>query len=155
MRTRPVISAKQTQQQSQREQEQLRTIYRGLTKRSSSTSRVSLVVDDDGKRTEIAVPSSLERLIAEIAETLSQGDGVALIPLSDSLTTSQAADLLGVSRQYLQRLLDKGVIPFHMVGAHHRLKIQDVLAYQQQREKTRKQALTEIIQLGEELQDSE
>lgn len=49
------------------------------------------------------------------------------------LTTQQAADVLGVGRPTVRRLIDTGDVPAEKVGNRHRLLLSDVLAYQQQR----------------------
>lgn len=54
------------------------------------------------------------------------------------LTTVQAADILHVSRPFLIKLLEEGQIPYHKVGKHRRIQVEDVMNYKhsinQQRE---------------------
>jgi excisionase family DNA binding protein len=60
------------------------------------------------------------------------------------MTTQSAADLLGVSRQYVVQLLEEGKIPFHKVGTHRRVSMKDVLEFRRKRDASRKRMLGEI-----------
>ncbi len=72
------------------------------------------------------------------------GDAVTLVPVHQQLTTQQAADILNVSRTYLIKLLDYGVMDHHKVGRHHRVRARDVLEYKQKMEAERSDALSEL-----------
>lgn len=49
------------------------------------------------------------------------------------LTTQEAADFLGVSRATLAKLLEDDHIPFTEVGRHHRIMLNDLQKYAEQR----------------------
>jgi len=81
---------------------------------------------------EVELPVSVVRALARILEELAEGRDVAVLGEGgghDELTTSQAAELLGMSRPTLINLLTQGEIPFRMVGTHRRLSLAHVLAY--------------------------
>jgi excisionase family DNA binding protein len=98
----------------------------------------------------IAIPESVFYVLERVAELLARGDAITIVPIGKELTTQQAADLLNVSRQYLVRLLDDGRVPFTKTGKHRRLRIEDVLAFKETRDKERKTALDKLTQLSEE-----
>jgi len=77
---------------------------------------------------------------------------ITLIPHDKELTTKEAADILNFSRPFLIRLLDRDEIPYHRVGTHRRLRVEDVLAYREQRAAHRREKLRELTSLSEEVE---
>jgi excisionase family DNA binding protein len=67
-------------------------------------------------------------------------------PLAQRLTTQEAADLLGVSRPTLIKLLADGRIPFEQPGRHRRIRLDDLLAYRDRRRNERSNSLDELVQ---------
>jgi excisionase family DNA binding protein len=68
------------------------------------------------------------------------------------LTPEEAAQLLNVPRPYIVRLMDEGVIPWHLVGKdNQRAKYQDVLTYKQDHKHSRLAALDRLSALDQEL----
>ena len=89
----------------------------------------------------VEIPVQAVRLLREMLDQMARGNSVALTPVHAELTTRQAADLLQVSRTFLVRLLDKGQIPCRKVGAHRRVRTDDILAYRRDTESRRRDAL--------------
>jgi excisionase family DNA binding protein len=76
------------------------------------------------------------------------GSGVSwssCTPAPGSLTTQEAADLLGISRPTLIRLLGDGKIPFEQPGRHRRIRLDDLLTYRDQRRQERSETLDELV----------
>jgi excisionase family DNA binding protein len=99
----------------------------------------------------IDLPEAVLEALKLIVDAMARGQSLTLVPHDKELTTQDAADLLHVSRPHLIKLLDTGELPFHRVGTHRRIKIEDMLAYQQRRDETRKAALDELARVSEEL----
>src|SRR5829696_8390922 len=99
----------------------------------------------------IAVPAAVLRAVVGLLRALHQGETATIVPGHAYLTTQQAADLLGVSRQYLVGLLDRGALPHVKTGTHRRVLATDLLRYQRQRDARRRGALDRLAALSEDL----
>ncbi|WP_106850305.1 helix-turn-helix domain-containing protein [Blastococcus sp. Marseille-P5729] len=58
---------------------------------------------------------------------------------SRTLTPSQVAERLGMSRTHLYKLLDRGEIVSHRVGRDRRVRIEDLVAYETRRQSARRE----------------
>lgn len=106
------------------------------------------VIDRDGHR--IDLPDTLAAVVARAASLMSEGHKVSVIADDEMLTTQAAAERLNVSRQYVVRLVDHGVLPSIKVGTHRRLRLVDVLTYKGQRDTDRDAALDRLAVLSED-----
>ena len=82
----------------------------------------------DGAHLEL--PAELLEVLELAATALAEGRPVTLSLHEQVLSTQEAADLLGVSRPTLVRLLDQGVIAYDQPRRHRRVQLADLLAYQ-------------------------
>lgn len=99
----------------------------------------------------VALPLSALRLLDAILEANANGHAVTVMPSHGELTPNQAAEMLGVSRPYLIKLLDEGRIPFRRVGAHRRIRADALSRYQQQEEQRQLEALAALQAQAQEL----
>lgn len=97
------------------------------------------------------IPESIRIVLVIAIDELAKGNAVSVVPVHAQLTPRQAAELLGVSRPYVVRLLDEGRIPATRVGAHRRLLLSDVLAFKQGRDAARRRGLDELAKESERL----
>ena len=101
-----------------------------------SGSQVVLRLPDGG---EVVLPASLVRVLAASAGELSAGHAVTVLASDVRLTPAEVGELLGFSRPFVARLLDRGEIPAdHLPGSRHRVvRLSDVLEFQGRRERRR------------------
>jgi excisionase family DNA binding protein len=92
----------------------------------------------------IKLPERSYRLLMRIIDDLAEGKAVSITTAAQEMTTQQAANFLGVSRQFLVRLLDDGQIPFHRAGTHRRVYFQDMISYRNVRDRRRHVAIVEM-----------
>ena len=84
-----------------------------------------------GEAQDLALPLPVLELIATLIREAAAGHAVSLLPTEQELSTTEAAQLLGISRPFLvSHLLETGKLPYQMVGTHRRIALRDVLAYQ-------------------------
>ena len=79
-----------------------------------------------------------------VLKNLQAGKAISIVPEHQQLTTQRAANILGVSRPFLVKLVENGDIPFHMVGAHRRIYLRDLLDYKRRRDASRHEAINKM-----------
>ncbi|MDR3360774.1 MAG: excisionase family DNA-binding protein [Bifidobacteriaceae bacterium] len=99
------------------------------------------LVGPDGERVEL--PDQVHDALTRVVKALRQGCAVTVAPVSMRLTTSQAAEMLGVSRPTFVRLLDDGEIPYDRPRRHRLVRLDDVLAFKERRRAGRRALLAE------------
>ncbi|NKB17146.1 MAG: helix-turn-helix domain-containing protein [Pseudanabaena sp. CRU_2_10] len=107
------------------------------------------LVGMDGE--EIPLPDSIYQALRQVIHMMAAGQVISLVPYDHYLSSQEAADLLNVSRPYLYTLLEQGQIPYIKVGTHRRIQFEDLIKYKQQRDGQRRQALSELALMSQEL----
>lgn len=96
---------------------------------------------------QVDFPENLISVLTYIAKAMQQDDELLLMKRHRVLTTQEAADFVGVSRQYMVRLMDSGVIPCERTGKHRRVRLSDIVAYQQHRAAMGKAAMDSMTDM--------
>ncbi len=121
---------------SESDQRQVLELYQKIQR-----SRAKLL-GPDGRTQNL--PVSLYEFLVKLIADLCEGQSVAIVQNDAQLTTVEAARMLGVSRQFLIKLLERDEISHHMVGTHRRVYVRDLLAYKAKRDSKRRQVLDEL-----------
>ncbi|MDP1807448.1 MAG: helix-turn-helix domain-containing protein [Acidimicrobiales bacterium] len=87
----------------------------------------------------LPVPGVLAKAWRAVAAELANGGTVTVLPAESLLTPTEAAELLGLSRPYVARLIDAGTIPAERLtnSRHRRIRLRDLLTYQDHRQRQR------------------
>ena len=132
------------------EVEQAKISSRTLSK-YADVDRVQLALRGcNGESDDLVLPGHVLQLLLDVLSEMSKGNAVSLIPHHQEVSSQEAANLLNVSRPFLVGLLEKGDIPFRKVGAHRRVLLRDVLAYKEQTDRRRMQALDKLTALSQD-----
>lgn len=92
----------------------------------------------------IEIPAGLHAVLRQVVEAMKAGKAVTVAPQNKLLTTQQAADLLGVSRPTVVKLIDEGKLAAETPGKRRRMvKLDDLLAYRAKRREQQYRALLE------------
>lgn len=146
--TEPNLSAEHPVAPAPEESELLRTFDRYRPSPTSPAAMAKLVAPD-GR--EFLLPASMYEILRQASHQLAAGLGVSIVPVGTRLSTQQAADLLGVSRPHVVKLLDSGEVPHVKVGKHRRVLLEDLLAYRDRQSARRAEALDELVRLFDDL----
>ena len=110
---------------------------------SLQASGHALLTSPDGRQ--IALPAPVFNLLVQVLSAMKQGRVLTLMPEDEAFTTQAAADRLGMSRQHLVNLLERGELPFHRVGKHRRVRLKDLLTYERTRALDRRARLDALF----------
>ena len=117
--------------------------------RHMQNSSVSIKVQN--RKEALIIPKKALVLLFDILNNMADGKSITLIPSDAELSTQQAADLLNVSRPHIVKLLEKGEIPFKKVGAHRRIELKDLIAYDKKLKKIRAEKLEFLAKQAQDL----
>lgn len=102
---------------------------------------------------EVDVPEHLASFVSHVINTVAQGATIQVRTMPEEVSTTVAADHLGISRPTLMKMIREGLLNAHMVGSHHRLKWSDVEDFETRRAVDRPEAARHLRELGRELDD--
>lgn len=73
--------------------------------------------------------NTVEVAVREMLDDVAHGARVVVLRAEDEVTPAQAAEILGVTRQFVDRLCEDGVLAFRRLpgSRHRRIRVQDVI----------------------------
>jgi excisionase family DNA binding protein len=141
----PIINSNETRvMTTARETELARGVLSSLEGEAGS-----LVVERAGQR-KSALPPEIGKLLQHVLAVMARGGTVTVSTVPKELTTTAAAEVLGISRPTLMKMIGDGAIPAHRVGTHHRLHSEDVFAALRARRARERAAFAELLELEDD-----
>lgn len=110
-----------------------------------------IVLDEANQEQRLVLAPQLSKLLRDILSHIEKGEGVTFVPTSKQLTTQQAADILNVSRPFLIKQLEDGLVKYSKVGRHRRVEARDLFEYKRARDAERDGHLDDLIGKDQEL----
>lgn len=98
-------------------------------------------------------PDHLQEVLLDALKALADNGEVFIGKMPEELTSTVAADTLGVSRPTLIKWVQEGKIDSYKVGSHARFRREDVLALKEQRAEDRRASFAELRALDAEFDD--
>lgn len=100
--------------------------------------------------TEVDLPHDLQNVLLGTVRSIASNGRVTIGRMPDELTSTVAADLLGISRPTLMKWARDGEIDSFTVGTHTRFQREEVLRVQALRAQRRATAHGELLAVDEE-----
>lgn len=117
-----------------------------LGRLKSVTEPTATLTGPDGEQ--IVLPPEVFETLRDVVKMMAEGQAIMLAPVNLRLTTQEAADLLGISRQSFIKVLDAGEVAFKKIGRHRRVRLDDLLEYKTRRSRQRREALDRMVEIA-------
>ncbi len=98
---------------------------------------------------------TLRDVVTSLLERVAEGDSVSILSKNKEYTTSEAAEILNVSKTYLLKVIDRGELPCRKIGKHRRVRAQDLYTYKLIYEREREEALQKLYSLSNAYESEE
>lgn len=109
-----------------------------------------------GKHDRVELTEQLHEILKRVVYALSHGQSISILTRDQEISTQQAAEILGLSRPTVVRLIEDGELHAHVPGAVRRkLRLADVLAYREELRARRNKFITETSAELDDFTDDE
>jgi len=112
--------------------DQIGALVSYLKRRDALTRNAAIHLAGDGQHLEL--PESLHRLLLQVLESMMAGNAVTVATHRQPMTIQQTADLLGISRATVDKLIQRGDLAAHTGSKGRRvITLDDLLEYRNRR----------------------
>jgi excisionase family DNA binding protein len=92
------------------------------------------------------LPATAREAFGRLVDVLESNADAVVFPADATVTTQQAAALLGVSRMTVVRLVDRGELTAEGGAVHRRISVSDLARYQAEASRRRRSAMAELAE---------
>ena len=112
--------------------DQIAALFSHLKRKDPLTRNAPIHLAGDGQYLEL--PESLHQLLLQVLESMMAGNAVTVVAHRQPMTIQQTADLLGVSRATVGKLIERGDLAAHTGSKGRRvITFDDLLEYRNRR----------------------
>lgn len=112
--------------------------------RHGSSPTPAFFLSGPGKHDRVELTEQLHAILKQVVQALSHGQSISILTRDQEISTQQAAEILGLSRPTVVKLIESGELRAHVPGAVRRkLRLADVLAYREELRARRNRFITE------------
>ncbi|GAA1365262.1 helix-turn-helix domain-containing protein [Brevibacterium luteolum] len=116
----------------------------GATKHERSSELRDVV--DEALDTMPNLTDNVRAAFGRLIDVLESSGDAVVFPAEASLSTTQAADLLGVSRMTVVRLIDRGELHADTSSVHRRIPVSELKRYQTEFRRRQRTAMSELAE---------
>ncbi|MCL2735941.1 MAG: excisionase family DNA-binding protein [Propionibacteriaceae bacterium] len=102
-------------------------------------------------RVQLSLARETAEMIARWLDAEAGGQQVVATKGLREVSPAEAASMMGMSRSQVHKLLDDGIVPFRMVGSHHRIRLDAINAWLELEDARQGKAMAELVALQNEL----
>ncbi len=119
-----------------------------LEPRTPSSIHLQFATEDGST---LVLPDELIGIVLHTLQTVRDGGSITIGSIPEELTTTAAANMLGISRTTLMKKVRNEEIPSHKVGTHTRLNSADVLAARDEQRRRQREAALKLLEIEDDL----
>lgn len=105
----------------------------------------------DADQVSVSLSRQTAEFLARVVDAQAHGHEIVFSRVPDEVSPADAARILGMSRPHVRMLMERGDLPYRMVGSHHRIPVADLRRYQDAERVRRRDALADFLALENEL----
>ena len=112
---------------------------------------INEALEVEGDTIHLTLPRSTVETLKRFISTLANGHEVIAIEPDAELSPNEAAEILGVSRPFVRKLMNEQQLDYRKVGAHHRIPMESIEAYREREKERKLEGMRILTELSDEM----